>query len=87
VRTIAALTRSDLRLPEPIFNALSIYLLLTIGLQGGADLSKATLSSVALPILAAFTLGLSIPLWVYLFLRRFSRFSASIRGASGFGLP
>jgi len=74
---VAALARSDLRLPEPIFNGLSIYLLLAIGLKGGADLSKTTLSSVAFPMLAAFALGLSIPLWIYLFLRRFSRFSVS----------
>ena len=74
---VAALARSDLRLPEPIFNGLSIYLLLAIGLKGGADLSKSTLSSVAFPMLAAFALGLSIPLWIYLFLRRFSRFSVS----------
>ena len=73
----AALARSDLRLPEPIFQALSIYLLLAIGLKGGADLAQADLGSVVLPALAAVGLGLSIPLWIYAFLRRFGGFSSA----------
>lgn len=73
----AVLVRSDLRVPEPIFNALSIYLLLAIGLKGGADLARADLSSVALPMFAAFALGFSVPLWTYVFLRRIARFSVS----------
>lgn len=74
---VATMLRSDLRLPEPIFNALSIYLLLAIGLKGGADLSQASLSSIALPALGAIALGLSIPLWIYLVLRRLAAFSVS----------
>ncbi len=73
----AALMRSDLRLPEPVFNALSIYLLLAIGLKGGSDLSQASLGSVAAPAAGALLLGLSIPLWTYAFLRRIGRFSAA----------
>ena len=74
---VAALARSDLRLPEPVFQAVSIYLLLAIGLKGGADLAQASLSEVALPALGAVLLGFSIPLWIYAFLRRMAGFSAS----------
>ena len=33
----ARLVRSDLRFPEPVYEALSIYLLLAIDLKGGAN--------------------------------------------------
>lgn len=66
----AAFVRSDLRLPEPVFTALSIYLMLAIGLKGGADLATVSASAMALPILAALTLCLVIPLWCNLALRR-----------------
>jgi len=71
---VAVLVRSDLRLPEPVFNALSIYLMLAIGLKGGADLARAGLGAVALPAVAALGLGLAIPLWTYALLRRLMRF-------------
>ncbi|MCX5740458.1 MAG: sodium-dependent bicarbonate transport family permease, partial [Proteobacteria bacterium] len=40
----ATLARSDLRIPEDLYSALSIYLLLAIGLKGGAALSETTLA-------------------------------------------
>ncbi|MDP3409148.1 sodium-dependent bicarbonate transport family permease [Bosea sp. (in: a-proteobacteria)] len=66
----AALIRSDLRLPEPVFTALSIYLMLAIGLKGGADLATVSPATMALPILAALTLCIVIPLWCHAALRR-----------------
>ena len=36
----ARLVGSDLRLPEALYETLSIYLLLAIGLKGGIELSK-----------------------------------------------
>jgi hypothetical protein len=66
----AALVRSDLRLPEPVFTALSIYLMLAIGLKGGADLATVSAGEMALPLLAALTLCVVIPLWCHLALRR-----------------
>lgn len=74
---VAASLRSDLRLPEPVFNALSIYLLLAIGMKGGMDLSQASLTSVAPPALAGVGIGLAIPLWVYVFLRRIAGFTTA----------
>jgi hypothetical protein len=74
---VAVLLRSDLKLPEPVFNALSIYLMLAIGLKGGADLARADLAAVALPALAALGLGLAIPVWTYALVRRVMGFSIS----------
>ena len=41
---VACLARSDLRLPEPVFQALSIYLLFAIGMKGGAAVAEAGLA-------------------------------------------
>ena len=37
---LARLVKSDLRMPEPIYEALSIYLLLALGLKGGVELAR-----------------------------------------------
>ena len=65
---IAALTKSDLKFPEPIYVGLTIYLLIAIGFRGVA-ISEAGLARVWLPALAAMLLGAVIPLWTYPLLR------------------
>jgi hypothetical protein len=67
---LAVLLRSDLRLPEAVYAALSIYLMLAIGLKGGAELSGRSPNEVILPIAGALLLGCAIPLWCYWLLRR-----------------
>ena len=74
---VAVLLRSDLRVPEPVFNALSIYLMLAIGLKGGVELSRLPPSAFVLPGLAALGLGVAIPLWCYALLRRVGRFGVA----------
>jgi hypothetical protein len=71
----ATLLRSDLKLPEELVSALSIYLLLAIGLKGGVALAQTTLAAVWAPALAALVLGCLIPLIAYAILRRLGRFS------------
>jgi uncharacterized protein len=66
---IAALARSDLRFPEPLYLALTIYLLVAIGFKGGVAIAASGLSVVWLPALAAMALGALIPLWTYPVLR------------------
>jgi uncharacterized protein len=66
----ARLARSDLRLPEPLYEALSIYLLLAIGLKGGAQLALQPLGSVWPTALAAVALSAVIPVLLYPVLRR-----------------
>lgn len=74
---LAVAARSDLRVPEPVFAALSMYLMLSIGLRGGAELSHVSLASVAAPIAGALLLCCAIPLWTYAGLRRFGSLSVS----------
>lgn len=68
----AVMLRSDLKLPEPVFAAISIYLMLAIGLKGGVELTDRSLSELAAPVAAALSLGCAIPLWCYAVLRRWA---------------
>jgi uncharacterized protein len=67
---VAALVRSDLRIPEEVHTALAIYLLLAIGLKGGAELSQVAPAEVAWPLLATLGLGILTPVMAYAVLRR-----------------
>ena len=63
------LLRTDLKFPPAFFDALTIYLLLAIGLKGGVELAKHPLASAVLPSGAVLLLGLVIPLIAYPMLR------------------
>jgi uncharacterized protein len=62
---LARLLKSDLRLPEALYETLSIYLLLAIGLKGGVELSKQSLVALAPQIVACGLLGFLIPFAIY----------------------
>ena len=65
----ARLARSNLRLPDALYETLSIYLLLAIGLKGGIELARQDLGAL-LPVAAsAFVLSASIPLIAFPLLR------------------
>ncbi len=66
---VAALVRSELKFPEPLYSALTIYLLVAIGFKGGVAMTEAGLGRIWLPALAAIGLGAFIPLWTYPVLR------------------
>ena len=70
---IASLVRSDLRLPRSIYDALSIYLLLAIGLKGGVELNKSTFGEFAGPALLTLALGIVTPIIAYNVLRKIGR--------------
>jgi uncharacterized protein len=78
---LAVSIKSDLRLPEPIYQALSIYLLLGIGIKGGVSLSDASWSAIALPLLVTVVLGVIIPLLAFIGLRLTSTLDVVNRGA------
>lgn len=67
---LACRLHSDLRLPEPVQAGLSAYLMLAIGLRGGAELAHVPLAELAAPLGAALLMGCAIPLWTYVGLRR-----------------
>jgi uncharacterized protein len=62
---LARLVKSDLRLPEALYETLSIYLLLAIGLKGGIELSKQPLAALAPQVLACMALGFVIPFLLF----------------------
>lgn len=61
----ARLFKSDLRLPEALYDTVSIYLLLAIGLKGGIELSKQPLATLAPQVLACLLLGFVTPFLLY----------------------
>jgi uncharacterized protein len=73
----ARLAKSDLRLPEALYEALAIYLLLAIGLKGGVELARQPSLAVLPHALAAMTLGATIPLLLYPILRSLGRLSTA----------
>jgi hypothetical protein len=72
---LATLLRSDLRVPDALYESLSIYLLLAIGLKGGVALASADLGAFVLPAIATLVLGASVPVWCVAILTRLGRFS------------
>ena len=78
---LATLVKSDLKVPDALYDGLAIYLLLAIGLKGGVALSEASLREVAAPALVTVALGAAIPVWCYAILRRLGRFDRANAGA------
>jgi hypothetical protein len=74
---LARLGRSELRLPEALYETLSIYLLLAIGLKGGAQLAVQPLSTLWPVALAAVLLSALTPLALYPLLRGAVRLPAA----------
>jgi hypothetical protein len=71
----------DLRLPEPVYQLLSVYLLLGIGIKGGVALSEAPAGEVLAPVLVTLALGIVIPLLAFAVLRWMTRLGPVDRGA------
>lgn len=74
---VAALIRSDLRIPDVVYATLSIYLLLAIGLKGGVALSETPLAALVWPAAATVLAGVAIPLWTYPVARRIGRWGVA----------
>jgi len=66
---MARLLRSDLRVPEPLYDALSIYLLLALGLKGGAQLAEVNAPALAGQTALAIAMGCLLPVLAFAFLR------------------
>ena len=77
----AALVKSDLKFPEELYTALTIYLLFAIGLKGGMKLDGLSLSVVGLPLMGAILLSVTIPVWSFYILRGFVRLDPANAGA------
>lgn len=71
---LSGILKNDLKLPEAIYDALSIYLLLAIGYKGGLELSKTDISNIYLPVIATVCLGIFIPVIAFIILSRAGKF-------------
>ena len=84
----AALVRSDLLVPEAVARFLSLYLLMSIGFRGGAELSHYGLTlSAGGAIAAGVILSFGVPVLAYAILKKVTRFgtaqAAAIAGHYG----
>ncbi|CAN2158776.1 Na+-dependent bicarbonate transporter superfamily [Candidatus Nanopelagicaceae bacterium] len=78
---IAARIRSDVRVPEQIYQFLSIYLLFGIGLKGGHSLKSVSFEEILTPAVTTIIAGALIPVLAYLSLRFVRALSVMDRGA------
>lgn len=61
----AQLIRSDLKLPPDLVKSMTVYLLLGIGIHGGAELAHASILEAIPALVVAFSFGLLIPVVAY----------------------
>lgn len=78
---IAARIKSDVRVPEQIYQFLSIYLLFGIGLKGGHSLKSVTFEEVLAPAITTVVAGALIPVFAFLSLRLIKTLSVTDRGS------
>lgn len=62
---LAQAVKSDLKFPPELAKALSIYLLIGIGLKGGIELAHADLNEAVQAVIAALVLGFALPILAY----------------------
>jgi hypothetical protein len=78
---LGARIKSDVRIPEPVYQLISIFLLFGIGLKGGNALKGTSFSSFAAPAIATIILGIAIPAIAYLILKLVRKINDIDRGA------
>lgn len=79
---VAGLLRSDLKLPPALYDSLSIFLMLAIGLKGGEGLAQQGLLPIVPQIFAVIVLGVVQTLIAFWFLRRFGRLNKADSAAT-----
>lgn len=74
---VAVWLRSDLKFPEQVYQALTIYLLLAIGFKGGSAMATYGLAELTMPLLATLVAGTVIPIAVFFATRIFLQMSVA----------
>lgn len=81
------IAKAKVEFPGAISDFISIYLLTAIGFKGGIAITQIGLQSIWLPVLGAVFLGVIIPFYSFVILRRLGKFnsddSAAIAGHYG----
>lgn len=70
---VARWVKSDLQIPDALYQGLSIYLLFAIGLKGGVAVAETSPSDLVGPMVATLLLGLITPMTAFFLLRRIGR--------------
>lgn len=78
---LATLIRSDLEIPEPVIRIFAIFLLFSIGLQGGRELASSDLSGIGPALMVTLVIVVGVPGLAYLVARFF--LGLDIRNAAG----
>lgn len=78
---LAARIKSDMRIPEQIYQMISIFLLFGIGLKGGHALKDVSFDSFLGPALATLMLGVFIPFTAFVSLKLVRKINDADRGA------
>ena len=78
---IASRFKSDIRIPEQVYQIISVYLLFGIGLKGGVSLHHSSASGIIKPVIATILLGMLIPTLAYLALGLVKKLAEVDRGA------
>jgi hypothetical protein len=73
IGALAALIKSDLRVPPQVHETISMYLLFAIGLKGGIALSQVNINLIMAPLLATLFLGTITPLLAFIISRYLGR--------------
>lgn len=66
---VAALIKTDIKIPEPVYQTISIYLLFGIGLKGGVSLSQSEISDVSRALLVTLVLAVIVPIAAFTLLK------------------
>lgn len=74
---LAGVVRSDLKIPGVVYEALSIFLLLAIGLKGGVELARHDVLELAVPALVVVGVAMLIPLACFPVLHKLGRLPRS----------
>lgn len=83
---LACLVGSDLEIPHPLPKFFSLYLLLSIGFKGGAELHKSGLTlEIASTLGTAILMALLVPLWTFFVLRKKLDLANAAALASAYG--
>ena len=78
---IAARFKSDIRIPEQVYQIISVYLLFGIGLKGGVSLHHSSATGIIKPVLATILLGMIIPSLAFVLLGFVRKLGRVDRGA------
>jgi len=78
---LAARLKSDIRIPEPVYQFISVYLLLGIGIKGGHSLKGVSIESFLPAASVTVALGVVIPVIAFYVLARLKSLSVADRGA------